>query len=619
MADYEEQVLITGVKSNQECPICKVPPNEREDLEKTWEKRTHEHAQAQTGPCEGASDDEEMTQLLNENDGEGWVASTENFAWRHGFVNIHGTIMLDGLHQLLKGTVDHLMTWLEKLIHSEYKGRASTATEIKKRLGGHVLLDERFRAVPHFTDLKRFPKYSKVKQWTAADRRAIIRQLLPVIAPLLTAKKPHAVHCARAMVDFVLLAQYRSHDEDTLEYLGQALERLNKLKWEFEEWRPSDQGIHHFNFPKWHMLSHYIEFIKNFGTIDNFSTEHSEAAHKYLIKDFFDRTNKRNDWHHQLVDHNVRHLKLLAMDNHLLYQATRASRLRQEDTVATVTTPTRPKRFEAWVVGTTGLKRQQIRNHGYNRKIWTMASGLELISGYEGVLDALAVFVRTCRRRRRGEEVSDQELYKKEADSRWAGELYVCFHPALKCWKTDGKNPSDLGTLTSELVRCCPNWHGRRQWRCDHVLVQNRDVEPLSTGGTLDGRVPGRLLLILTVADTSLPRVEQQFPHYSCAWIELLDVRNGGVPHAAHGMIEVQTKREDGARTLRARRFFELSTILRSVHIVPGSKDQNGKQGPAYINNFVDFDSYNSIYDRDFMKKGRDVAKRYTEARNRRR
>ena len=34
MVDYEEQVLITGIKKAQHCSICIVPPHERENLTK---------------------------------------------------------------------------------------------------------------------------------------------------------------------------------------------------------------------------------------------------------------------------------------------------------------------------------------------------------------------------------------------------------------------------------------------------------------------------------------------------------------------------------------------------------------------------------------------------------
>ena len=45
MADYEEQVLITGIKKAQHCSVYTVPPHERENLMKRWDNRTHELTQ----------------------------------------------------------------------------------------------------------------------------------------------------------------------------------------------------------------------------------------------------------------------------------------------------------------------------------------------------------------------------------------------------------------------------------------------------------------------------------------------------------------------------------------------------------------------------------------------
>ena len=41
MVDYEEQVLITGVKANMQCSIYHVPTKERERVTKNWDFGTH--------------------------------------------------------------------------------------------------------------------------------------------------------------------------------------------------------------------------------------------------------------------------------------------------------------------------------------------------------------------------------------------------------------------------------------------------------------------------------------------------------------------------------------------------------------------------------------------------
>lgn len=47
LADYEEQVLIAGVKMNEQCSRCTIPPKERSDLTAKYPWRTPEQMNAQ--------------------------------------------------------------------------------------------------------------------------------------------------------------------------------------------------------------------------------------------------------------------------------------------------------------------------------------------------------------------------------------------------------------------------------------------------------------------------------------------------------------------------------------------------------------------------------------------
>jgi len=84
---------------------------------------------------------------------------------------------------------------------------------------GLIQLDERFPG------LRRFNNFSTVKQWTGVEQRAVSRQLIPVIARLLTGESAQSILLyARAILDFLTLAQYRSHDGETLRYMELALQ-----------------------------------------------------------------------------------------------------------------------------------------------------------------------------------------------------------------------------------------------------------------------------------------------------------------------------------------------------------------------------------------------------------
>ena len=612
MSDYEEQVLVTGVKMNRHCVICTVPPGERENLDEQWPKRSHASTKRQLIHQQAAH----ATKVDSR-----WVHDISNFAWSHHYVNIHEVMMVDILHQLLKGTVGHMLEWLIELI-------AQTTASTKKQgkgqslqsASGKLQLDERFRAVPAFTGLKRFDHYSQVKQWTAADRCSVIRQIVPVIAPLLTEQAPAAVLFTRAIVDFVLLAQYHSHDEETLRYLSHALYRINQLKGVFRSFRPVDPntGKGHFNIPKFHAMTHYHEFIQRYGVADNFNTEHTEAAHKHLVKDFFDRTNKRETWQAQLMHHNTRHVNLRAMEDVLLYHSTRKSALKQNEKLSVTTSASRAMRLTKLMARADVYERLKASRAGLDPKVWMSASKIAQFIDLPCFLDALAVFVRESRREYDGTDQSDRRLYRVEEDPSWVGSMHICLHESLQCWKREELTPSNPEGLVHERVRCSPSWQGKDGiWRRDHVLLQHRQVVPNSQAGALDGRLPGRLLVVLSVSDPTRRDRKNKPTVYQGALVDILQARNGGRPHRIHGMIEVQTQSigmSNRPYSLGPCKFVKLTAILRSLHVISSRGDQtqgNQSSEKLYLNNYSDWDIYNTLYDEDFLETGTRLANQY--------
>ncbi len=100
------------------------------------------------------------------------------------------------------------------------------------------------------------------------------------------------------IVNFIVIAQYKTHDEETLCYLDHALYRIDKTKIVFKVLhlvnKTTDES--YFNFPKFHIMTHYMSCIWDFSAIDNFDIEHSEARYKYHVKDFYRSTNKQQSY-----------------------------------------------------------------------------------------------------------------------------------------------------------------------------------------------------------------------------------------------------------------------------------------------------------------------------------
>jgi len=77
--------------------------------------------------------------------------------------------------------------------------------------------------------------------------------------------------------------------ESTLDLMAEALQKFNDLKDVFADVSPSS-----LRFPKMHALTHYIHFIRRYGTLDNFDMEYTEHAHIISVKVPYQGSNKRN-------------------------------------------------------------------------------------------------------------------------------------------------------------------------------------------------------------------------------------------------------------------------------------------------------------------------------------
>lgn len=97
--------------------------------------------------------------------------------------------------------------------------------------------------------------------------------------------------CYRALLDFIYIAQYPTHDNDSLQYLEDALDLFHTNKHIFVDcsiWE-------HLDIPKFHSMVHYVESIRNFETTDNYNTEMFEQFHIDMAKEGWRASNFRNE------------------------------------------------------------------------------------------------------------------------------------------------------------------------------------------------------------------------------------------------------------------------------------------------------------------------------------
>ena len=612
MADYEEQVVLTGVKSGQHCTMCHVPPHERGDLLSTmsgkWPRRTHKSTIEQLK--------RQQNLQLDRSDPE-YIRPIQNFAWSHYIADIHAMMAPDLLHQLYKGVTEHLMSWVRALLLDIEKGKGrvliTNHSGVKTPLSAEDrverLLTARFAEVKPFNGIIRWDNFAELSQWTGKMYKSLLRQIVPVMAPLLYGHEG-AILFIRATVDFALLAEYESHDEDTIEYLKAALYRMDKTKEAFLPYRPDDKNPPNFNIPKLHAISHYPEMIRVFGALMGTTTEHGERAH-IPQKNFYRRTNKREGYEEQMIYLNTELTNTMVMQEMELWENTRpipAADTMEDSYIASlsgmVNLTDEPYRWD-YCQSTN----QMFSMCGINPNLWRRACEIQTRLGINEFVIKLASFVRECRKRVDGIQATDSDVERLERDAAWAQDLPVGIHHSMICYIRRGKDSRDLNRPYKVRARCNPVWMRTTAPRRDQVLVREYENELNGMKGTR----AARLELLVSVQD--LQRIDEngRYRVYHGALLELFRPCNGGKGDPFNGMIKVErfpTNTAQNRRNLDGHRIYDISHIERPIQLIPTSLD---KRRTFWINSYTDWDIYNRFYDDDFLRINRTRADEFAK------
>ena len=141
--------------------------------------------------------------------------------------------------------------------------------------------------------------------------------------PLLIHDAAKAIQYNWAILNFTILAQYVLHDKETLHYIKHKLYKLEK-KLTFEQYRPINSKLCQptFNYSKFHTISHFVQFVWDYGSAVNYDTAYVKTAHKSLLKAFYNKINKK-EYKSQIWQHNMRHTNIIAMKDVIILEKTR--------------------------------------------------------------------------------------------------------------------------------------------------------------------------------------------------------------------------------------------------------------------------------------------------------
>lgn len=270
VADYPEQCLVACAKYGT-CPKCRQKANNLQDLASNVPARTAQWTLSVIADAQSAAQGSKNAfhKTCMEHDVAG--GTYEPFWKDLPFTDIHKIITPDVLHQLYQGVFKHLIEWCQFI-------------------AGEKELDQRIRTLPHGYGLRHFKSgISALSQISGSERKNMAKILLGCMHDLMP---PEGNAAVKALLDFLYLAQYPTHDTQTLGYLRDSLAQFHAHKSYFVNIGVRDN----LNLPKLHALCHYVESIENFGTTDNYNTEMFERLHIDFAKEGWRATNQRDEF-----------------------------------------------------------------------------------------------------------------------------------------------------------------------------------------------------------------------------------------------------------------------------------------------------------------------------------
>ena len=318
-----ENVTLHGIKSKA-CPKWEVPPEELGS--RAGQHGARDYARYERYERESPSLDSET------HDAAHGRYTNETHAIKRGQNVFQGLVRVstpdlhkpDMLHTRYLGRFKHMIDWIQGFL---------------KKHARQPAFDDGWQALPPYPGFF-VPKkaYKEVTQWQGQEMRNLGRCLLGVLGVALrqpdsTQVQPFrcALTCVRSLLDFTMVAQYRSHTPETISYMEKYATQFDETKDIFLEFgiskrtqekadvlrkelrrqraqmrervpasqrrricdddreEENDQSKEliysesNFNFVKMHLIGHFRDHIYMFGNIPMYSTEYGELAHKEQI------------------------------------------------------------------------------------------------------------------------------------------------------------------------------------------------------------------------------------------------------------------------------------------------------------------------------------------------
>ena len=521
----------------------------------------------------------------------------------------------DLLHTMQLGMLDHLHKWLFHFMKTH--GRLDRYNAL-------------WLSVPAYHDLTPKTKsYEEVSQWSGKEVKEMSRYLLAVVVQTLRTGTVgpsdrtlfnRAIECTRTLLEFYMYSRYKSHDDDTIGYMEDALNSFHKTKdvflgarvgkrarakasnlrtelvrkrkaeeelraesltptqrrREYNEWRDfidsevdmSKEGDAHFNFIKIHLMSHFAEQVRLYGSLPQWSAETHEHAHRANLKDGWNASNKNLDYLPQIFAYQRRVLcfemrglnrqAVQGSDDHHLAGKT-----------ATIAGPSTASPFTQPML--ISPQNDNKTPDGQLKHFGALVDSIDVVQR-SALLNGTRDFLQR-RLPKRDEILSDEELRKAE----------ICIYHAIKV------EVDDLdGDKKTQMCRCTGEkpWRGAQK-RNDWVWVRQR---PGPVYGALRGRLPCQLLRLFKLRFRNDGGI--WVDHWMAFALTTVAENSGNVdPISKLAQVRVPP-------TSRARyQVFSAGNIVGCAHVIPEKPSKDPTMNERWVvNSHIDLMTWNEVY-----------------------
>jgi hypothetical protein len=590
IADHMENVTLHGIKSNA-CPKCEVGPEELGTGIGPQRARDYARYERLRENCSLGleSDDAQDTfETLGIKMGQNVFQELE----RVSAPDLHKP---DLLHTIYLGLFKHMMDWIQAFLKKHARQQA---------------FDDAWKALPPYPGFF-VPKkaYREVTQWQGKEMRNLGRCLLGVLAVAL--RQPdhsqlqpfkRVLICVGSLLDFTMMAQYRSHTDDTIQYMEDYANLFHQTKDIFLEFRISKRTqtkadelrrelrqqqtlVNHsvaksnrrrvreqdraeendqrmdliyaesnFNFIKMHLISHFRDHIYQFGNIPMYSTEFGELAHKEQIKDGWRRSNKIDAARQILSSYGRQHaIRMRLLNLEFLRRAGADLPVEvTEHLEKTCTAPAPPAQ-----------RRILKGRRGDIRDVIDLGRALDVST--ERICRELTRYSRLC-----------LPLWRRLPEDH----AILRSLPVELLTQLEVPVPTFQETDVYEIhrARCTGDRLFRNQAsRNDCVWIQAGGEQMY---GALRGRLPAKLLALFKIRDYT-----QEGTVCRLAGVQLMTAVNSGRPSDVHGLVAVELRQDARELTI-----VDIGTILGLAHLIPETDRR------WLVNSRIDLRTFNEIY-----------------------